>query len=118
MNLWDHFLNAFGCSVRTILPWFVGLTCVFYMGAMSQGWETGNEYSKWAVIVGIIYASVLSLYFVVLLPLILVSRTVDKALYSNGGTILTSSVLEISILAMFVISSLFITSYLTTDAIA
>lgn len=116
VNLWDHFWSAFGCSVRAIIPWLIALTCVFYVGAMSQGWNEGNEYAKWAVIVGITYAAILLVYFVVLLPLIVVSRTVDKALYSNGGTILTSSIFEISILAMFVISSLVITSYLTTDA--
>jgi hypothetical protein len=90
-------MAALGCCVQTIMPIFVAFICVFYASATITGWEDNNDYAKVAVIMGIVYSAVLFVCLFTLMPLIIITRAVDKALFANGATILTSSIVEIII---------------------
>lgn len=111
VNLWQHYLNAMGCCVRTILPVFVAAVGLFY-GASSFSNDGGDDvYARAAVIVSLVYSAVLTFCLFVLLPLIIITRAVDKALFAGGAAILTSSSVEVSFLAFFVVASLLMSSY-------
>lgn len=109
--LMHHYFNALGCAVQTLLPIFVAFSFVFYGSAALTGWTDENDYAKCAVIISLVYSAVMIFYLFVLLPLIIITRAVDTALFANGATILTSSIVEISILCLFVVGSLLISSY-------
>lgn len=106
-----HYCNALKCSITTIIPTFILLICLFYGFSALDGNINHNIYSKYAVIVALVYATILILFFFLLLPLILITRAVDKAIFANGATILTSSIIEISVLTLFVIGSLLMSAY-------
>ena len=114
IDLWYHYWNALKCCIFTISPVCISLVVLLYVFASTSGWEFESDYARCGVIIGIVYASTLLFYFIVLLPLIIFTRTVDSALFSNSGSILTSSMVEISILTLFVVVSLLLTYYNTT----
>ena len=111
VNLWQHYWRALGCCVKTIVPVAVCFIVMCYASATLTGWEDDNEFAKAAVIIVLAYFAVLVFYLLVMLPLIIFTRAVDDALFTHGGSILTSSIVEISILAMLVVGSLLITSH-------
>jgi len=109
--LMQHYFNALGCCIQTLLPIFIVFVFVFYASATLTGWTDENDYAKCAVIIGLVYSAVMAFYMFVLLPLIIITRAVDTALFANGATILTSSIVEISVLCLFVVGSLLVSSY-------
>ena len=115
VDLWYHYWHALRCCLFTISPVFLALVVLLYTFAASSGWENENDYARCGVIIGLAYSAAMVFYFVILLPLIIFTRTVDSALFSNSGSILTSSMVEISILTLFVVMSLLLTSYNTRN---
>jgi hypothetical protein len=106
-----HYFKAVGCCIKTLLPVFLAFVFVFYMSATLTGWTAENDYAKCAVIIGLMYSAVMVFYMFILLPLIIATRALDTMLFANGAAILTSSIFEISLLCLFVVGSLLVSSY-------
>lgn len=113
-DIFDHYSRALRLCFRTIMPVFILLTLFSYFSSLYFGYGTSEQsiiYAKDTTIIGLVFFTILVIFMIVLFPLIYISRAIDKTLFSKGGNILTSSILEFGILSLLVVISLLLTNF-------